>query len=464
MIRHDTHLLSDQDNDIPIGLCYIAAVLKQAGHQVRILDGQIIPNVEFVLEKLLKENRYDLIGFSAVTQTALGTINLSKIVKTVSPGSLTIVGGVHPTVMGKEVLKQMPDIDIAVIGEGERTILEIVEHLQNRRALFSINGIVFRQGAELFGTKPRELIQNLDLIPFPEYSLIDIEKYTPPPGLFFRKPIAGVITVRGCYYNCNFCADRVIWQKKCRLRGVDSIVDEVELLNKKYGVKEIKFFDSTFTINKKRAKEICSALIDRKLDIIWRCSSRVDTVDPELLKLMKQSGCLSISFGIESGDEETLKRMNKNITIDQIRKAVKWANDAGMEVKGFFLLNYPGDTIESTEKTLKLSRDLDLDFAGFNLIFPSYGTQVREEILKNHEINRNAWDDLNTPIGNEIYFYQKQLPTKYLMGAYKRAIKGFYFRPKTIFRAFKRIKNIEMLVSYLAGFVRLLKITARDKK
>ncbi|MDD5594608.1 MAG: radical SAM protein, partial [Candidatus Margulisbacteria bacterium] len=439
------------------------AVLKQNGHEVKILDGQITSDIKAGLEKILQENDFDVVGFSCVTQTALGTIELSRLVKHLKPGLHTIVGGVHPTVMGKTVLDQMPDIDIAVIGEGERTILELADNLQAKRDLDSVDGLVFRRSGELVQTKPRALIKDLDSIPFPEYGLIDIEKYTPPPGLFFRKPIAGLITARGCFYNCNFCADRVIWQGQCRLRSAGSIIQEIELLTKKFGVRELKFFDSTFTINRQRTRDICEALIEKKLDVIWRCSSRVDTIDLELLKLMKKSGCLSISFGIESGDEAILKKMNKRITIAKVKQAVKWANEAGMEVKGFFLLNYPGDTVESTEKTIKLSRELDLDFAGFNLIFPSHGTRVRDEIIENYEINQKAWDNLDTPIGNEMYFYQKQLPVEYLMAAYERAVKGFYFRPKTMIRALKRIRNFDMLKSYIQGFFRLLGIKARNR-
>ncbi|OGC08477.1 hypothetical protein A2230_08145 [candidate division WOR-1 bacterium RIFOXYA2_FULL_36_21] len=464
MLRHDTHLLSDKDNDIPIGLCYIASVLKNAGHEVAILDGQITPCIEEKMISLIKTEVYEAVGFSAVAQTALGTIRLSELVKKHNPDILTIIGGVHPTVTGKEVLIQMPSIDIAVVGEGEITILELIDCFKNKRDFKSIDGIIYRRGDDLIQTKPRALVQNLDEIPFPEYSLIDIEKYTPPPGLFFKKPIAGLITARGCLFNCNFCADRVIWQGKCRLRSAQSIVNEITLLVEKYGVKEIKFFDSTFTINRKRTQDICNLLIEKDLNIVWRCSSRVDTIDPEMLKLMKKSGCESISFGIESGDEEILRKMNKQITVEAVKKAVKWANDAGMEVKGFFLLNYPGDTVESTEKTIKLSRELDLDFAGFNLIFPSPGTHVRRQIEDHYEINQKAWDNLNTPIGNEVYFYQKQLPPGYIMSVYKKAIRGFYFRPKTIFRAIKRIRNIEMLKSYFAGFIRLLKIKANDRK
>ena len=150
------------------------------------------------------------------------------------------------------------------------------------------------------------------------------------------------------------------------------------------------------------------------------------------------------------------------MTIDQIKNAVKWSQEAGIETKGFFLLNYPGDTIETTEKTIALSRELDLDFVGFNLIVPFRGTQVREEIKNNYQIEPKYWDNWDTPIGNQIYFYQKSLPIDYLKKTYRRAICGFHLRPKVLLKSLKKIRNFSLLKSYFQGFLRLLKIRVLD--
>lgn len=458
MFRHNTHFLASTDNEIPIGLCYLAAALEKVGHSVKIFDGQIIPAAEEEFENLLKNENFDAIGFSVVSQAVLGAIRLSRIAKKLMPSVIIIVGGAQPTVMGEKILDEMPDIDIAVFGEGEETITELAQYVKNRKSLALIQGIAYKSDGQIIRTEKRGLIQDIDSIPFPAYHLINIKKYTPPPGLFFRKPIVGVISARGCPFNCNFCADRVIWQGRCRLRKPKCVLDEIEMLSKKYGVKEIKFFDDTFTINRTRTIAICHELLKRKLDIIWRCASRVDTVDKELLSLMKKSGCLSISFGIESGSDEILKKMDKKITTEKVKNAVKWAKEVGMETKGFFLLNYPGDTIETTEKTIAFSRELDLDFAGFNLIFPFWGTKVREEIEQNYQIEKTVWDNWNAPLGNVIFFHQPQLSDEYLKKAYRRAAYGFYLRPKIFFKALKRIRNFEMLKSYIAGALRLLKL------
>ncbi|MFH1386580.1 MAG: radical SAM protein, partial [bacterium] len=307
-------------------------------------------------------------------------------------------------------------------------------------------------------TAARPLIKNLDELPFPAYHLVKIEKYSPPPGLFFKKPIIGMITSRGCPYDCNFCADTIIWQGQCRMKKSQFVVDEMEYLVTKFGAKEIKFYDDTFTANRSRVVEICQEILKRKIDVLWRCGSRVDRVDLELLRLMKESGCCSITFGIESGSDEILEKMNKNITVKQIKNAVKAAKSAGIETKGYFILNYPGETIATTEQTIKLSGELNLDFAVFNLFLPYPGTKARKEVESSYQIEPKLWDKIDVSYGDQIYFYQDKLPAKYLKSAYRRAGLGFYLRPRYILKSLLRINNLEMLKSYLLGFLRLFKI------
>jgi radical SAM superfamily enzyme YgiQ (UPF0313 family) len=460
MFQHDSHLLASTDNEIPIGICYLGAVLEKAGHSVKILDGQLFPNTKQELQNILKGEKFDAVGISAVTPSSTNAARLAAAVKEINPKILTILGGVHATVTGPNVLEKMSNIDLAVFNEGEITIVEIMEHLEGKRRIESINGIAFRRDNKIIQTDPRKLIEDLDSLPYPAYHLIDIHKYTPPPGLFFKLPIISMVASRGCPFRCTFCADRIIWQGRYRFRKPKAVVDEMEFWKNKYDVKEIKFLDSTFTIGKERIKEFCNELIKRNLGLLWRCSSRVDQEDFDLLTLMKKSGCCSISFGIESGDNEILKKMNKNITVEQIKQTVKWSKQAGIETKGFFMLNYPGETEKTTEKTIRFSRELDLDFAGFNLAFPLEGTQMKKEIEENCHIEPKYWNNPDTPIGNQIYFYQDELPIEYLKKAYKRAVLGFYLQPKVIYRNLKKINNFAIFKSYLKGLLRLLKLRA----
>lgn len=458
MFEHKNHLLSSADSEIPIGLCYLGAVLEKAGHKVTILDGQLCPNTGRELESLLLKDDFDLVGFSAVTPSSSRAARLAKITKETKPNVFTVLGGVHATVTGPDVLNEMPEIDVAIFNEGEATILALIEYLRGKHILKTINGIAFRENGQIIQTQPRALIENLDSLPYPAYHLIDVFRYTPPPGLFFKLPIISMISSRGCPFRCNFCADRIIWQGRYRFRQPKAVVDEMEFWAKTYGIKEVKFLDSTFTIGRDRIVEFCHELINRNLGLLWRCSSRVDQEDLELLKLMRKAGCCSISFGIESGSDEILEKMNKNISVEKIKQTVKWSKEAGLETKGFFIMNYPGETVETTEQTISLSQDLDLDFAGFNLTIPYKGTKMREEAEKNCRIEPKYWDNPDSPLGNQIYFYQKDLPADYLKNAYQRAIRGFYLKPRVIWRNIKKIRNMKVLKSYFKGLLRLFKL------
>ena len=458
MFRHDTHYITSKESEIPIGLCYIGAVLEKAGHMVRILDGQISPDIDKELSDLLTGENWDVLGISATTSASPNASRLIALIKKIKPSLPVIFGGVHATVTGSKVLEELPLVDIAVFNEGEITMLELIEYFDGKRNLESIEGIAFRKGKEIVQTNQRVFIKDLDTLPFPAYHLVDILKYTPPPGLFSRTPTIAISTSRGCVYQCNYCAHRVLWQNRCRMHSAEYVLSEMELLVKKFGIREIRFLDDTFTLNRERVVKICEELLKKNLDVLWRCASRADRVDSELLKLMKKSGCCSISFGIESGSEEILKKMNRTVTLEQIRQAVKWSKEAGIETKGFFLMNYPGDTIETTEQTIALSRELDLDFAGFNLIVPFKGTQVREEIKNNYKIEPRYWDDPTATIGNQIYFYQDGLPVDYLKKAYQRAMYGFYLKPKMLFKAMRNIYKPQVFMSFIKGFFRLFKI------
>ena len=459
---HKSHYLASTDSEFPIGLCYLGAVLEKVGHRPEIFDAQLIEKSEKHLSNLIIQKKFDVVGFSAVTPSAKRTSIMASIVKEIRPKTTTIVGGVHPTVTGPDVLKQMPDVDIAVFGEGELTIIDLLEHLEHKKSLDEVRGIAFRTDEQIVRTERRELIKDLDTIPFPAHHLVDLDKYTPPPGLFFEKPIIPMTSSRGCPYDCAFCADTVIWQGRCRMRSAQNVVDEMEYLRERYGAREIKFFDDTFTASRKRTVEICNEILRRNLGLIWRCASRVDKVDPELLKLMRESGCRSISFGIESGDDEILKRMNKKITVEQARQAVKWSKEVEIETKGFFMLNYPGENIETTEKTIRLSRELDLDFVGFNITMPYLGTRLRDEVEKNYRIDEKLWHDTDAALGNQIYFFQDDLPVDYLKKAYRRAARGFYLKPKVILRKLLNIRNLRMLKSYIVGMFRLFRIKAKE--
>jgi len=459
MAFDDTKYLSSEDSAFPIGLGYIASVLEKAGHAVTVFDFQVKGNTVSAFGSLIQKEAFSVIGLSVTTITKNNTLRLSRLCKEILPDSVLIVGGAYPTVYPKSLIEQSSAIDVEVVGEGELTVVELVNTFGNGHNLSGVKGIVFRDGAGgIKQTALRELIEDLDSLPFPAFHLFDMDAYQPPPGMFFRQPLRHMITTRGCPFKCVFCDDRVIWRGRCRMRSAENIVAEMKLLVSHHGAREIQFYDDTFTVNKRRILRLCELLIPKKLNLIWRCSSRVDTVDEEMLKTMHAAGCRSISYGIESGDDEILKKMGKGTTVAQARDAVKWTNNAKIQAKGFFMMNFPGETMETTEKTISLAKALDLDFVGFNLTIPHHGETLKKMIEEHYPLNEEAYYDDSAKLGNEIYFYQPALPRHYLEHAYKRAAREFYLRPKYFMKMIFRIRNWAMLKSYLAGLRRLFRI------
>ena len=459
MVFDDSKYLSSEDSAFPIGLGYVASALENSGHSVSVFDFQEKGNTIHEFKKLIKKEAFDIIGFSVTTLTRNNTLNLSDISKEILPNCILIVGGAYPTVYPEKLISQSSAIDLEVVGEAEQTVIELATALKSNLDLNKIKGIVFKdKKGNIIQTPLRPLIGNLDHLPFPAFHLFDLDAYHPPPGMFFKRPLRHMITTRGCPFKCIFCDDRVIWRGKCRMRSAENIVEEMEFIIKKYGAKEIQFYDDTFTVNKKRIFRLCELLIEKKLGVIWRCSSRVDTVDEEMLDAMYDAGCRSISYGIESGDDEILNKMNKGTTVAQAKDVIKWTNKARIQAKGFFMMNFPGETIETTEKTIALAKELDLDFAGFNLTVPHHGEELKKLVEESYPLNEKAYFSSDAKMGNEIYFYQPGLPPEYLRQAYQRAAKEFYFRPGYFLKMLTRVRNISMLKSYLAGFRRLFKI------
>jgi len=459
MAFDDTKYLSSEDSAFPIGLGYIASALENAGHFVSVFDFQVKGNTVSKFKNRIQRESFEIIGFSVATITKNNTLKLSHLCKEILPDCVFIVGGAYPTVYPQMLMGRSSAIDFEVVGEGELTVVELISAIENGCNLSEVKGIVFRDKAGgIKQTTLQPLIEDLNDLLFPAFHLFNLDAYQPPPGMFFKLPLRHMITTRGCPFKCIFCDDRVIWRGRCRMRSAENIVAEMELLVHHYGAQEIQFYDDTFTVNKRRVLRLCELLIQKKLSLIWRCSSRVDTVDEEMLKTMYAAGCRSISYGIESGDDEILKKMNKGTTVAQARDAIKWTNKAKIQAKGFFMMNFPGETIETTEKTISLAKDLDLDFVGFNLTIPHHGEQLKKLIEENYQINEKAYYDDNAKLGNEIYFFQPALPRNYLERAYKRAAREFYLRPQYVAKMIARIRNWAMLKSYLAGLRRLFKI------
>lgn len=376
---------------LPLGLGYIAAVLKEAGFTVKVMDGEITDMQDFMP---------DVVGISAMTPQIEEAWNIAEQIKQVLPLTTIVLGGVHPTTLPLESLSR-DYIDIVVLGEGEITMKELCLAIRDKTPLLDVKGIIYKEKiGHIIGTKPRELIENLDTLPFPARELFDFPK-SYSPGYYRKLPCATILTSRGCPGRCTFC-NKSIFGNKFRMRSAKSVVYEMAHLIVDYGIKEFHISDDNFSTDKNRALEICERIICAKLNTTWACSNgiRVDFVTQELLDKMKQSGCYRVAFGIESGSPEILRNINKNITLEKVENAVKMAKKAGIVTVGFFMVGNYGETDKTIHETIKFIKKIGLDYTQFTIATPYPGTELAKQVEGRGCVFANRWSDFNTYTGS----------------------------------------------------------------
>ncbi len=435
----------------PLGIAYIAANARKNGYSVDVAELRLWGKAwkENLRNKIEKERpRY--VGITCVTPLIKECRSIASFVRETDKNIKIIIGGPHPTVMPEEVAK-LDEFDIVVIGEAELTVPEILRGDD----LEKVKGIIYKKDGGLVRTPPREINMDLDKLPWPTYDLIPVDRYVNP---FLGKSVI-IATGRGCPFRCIFCPSNLIGGGKYRLRNITDVADEMEFLYKKYNVRGFMIMDETFTLYPERVTEMCREIKKRNMKIKWACDTRVSTVNEELLKTMKDAGFRLVKFGIESGDNEILRLCKKGITTDMVRKAVKLAKEAGLEVHGFFIIGHAYDTKETILKTIEFSKELPLDYVQFSIMVPFPGTEIYR-MAKEGEGIRLLSDDWNEfkKYGRPII----ELPTvsrEELEKFHAMAYKQFYFRPSYIARKLLKTRPQEypsMLRKALAlkGFIK----------
>ena len=356
---------------MPLGLLYLAARLEKAGHQVTLEDIQLCRSPMRRVERTLLRLNPQVVGITSFSINLPIASKILKVVKRLCPDAVTVWGGPHVSFDDEAILRNHPWVDAVVRGEGEETLVEMVEQVKRGRRFDEVLGLTWRKPDGSFKRNPlRPFRENLDGLPRPAWHLLKLSQYRA-----FGEG-ASLLTSRGCPHRCVFCVGRKMIGARGRFRTPMAVVDEMEALIK-LGFRRIRVEDDLFTFRKERALAICQELDRRGLSVRWRAYARVDTVDPELLAWMRKTGCERILFGAESGSPEILRRIRKGITPEQTRRAVKMTREAGIGVLASFVLGLPGETPQTLRQTLEFADSLHVPYT-LNLLTPYMGTEIRE--------------------------------------------------------------------------------------
>lgn len=357
----------------PLGLAYLGAALEQAGVEVKILDYVVHPYSRSELESAVKHFKPHLAGATAVTMTFDHARQVLVDLKTINPEILCVMGGPHVSFRARETLEETPELDVIVQGEGEQTVVDLMQAVKCARNLNGVTGIAFRQGSQIHTTPGRKFITNLDNLPLPARHLLPLGRYR-ALGL-----PATLTTSRGCPYHCIFCVGRKMGGAKVRYHSADRVVTELAYLaNRQF--KRINIADDLFTAHPDHCLAVCDAIMRHDLDIRWTAFARVDTISEKLLIKMKAAGCTAVSFGIESANPVILKTIKKGISLKQIRQAVQMCLRVGISPNASFILGLPGETRATIEETVSFAAGMQQEGLayGFHILAPFPGTEVRE--------------------------------------------------------------------------------------
>ena len=433
-------------NSPPLGLCYLASVLEEAHHEVNIIDAAVEDlSVDRVLERM-DSFAPDAVGITTFTVSVYSVYAIAEKIKARFPGIKIIAGGPHITSNPYDIL-QHPEIDAAVIGEGEITFKELIGALERKEDISKIKGLAYSVNGKMFFTSQREFISELDILPFPARHLVPIRLYRPQPNDQKRLPKLSMISSRGCPYPCIFC-DKNVFRNAYRSFSPKYIAREMLHLTRDYRAKDIAFVDSTFSPNKKRVYDIIKEIKNSNLDVAWTCSIRADVVDRELLKEMKDAGCWRVRLGIESGDDEVLKFIKKGTTKCQVRKVADWAYELDLEPKGFFMVGHLVDTKKTIEETISFACELPLKDITVQMNTPLKNTQQYQLIEKYGSLMTEDFSDYSFwhPV-----FISKELNEAELRHYYRKFYLRFYLRPAIWYRHIVKIRSFSDIIKYLRG-------------
>lgn len=375
-------------NEFPqLGILYLASFLRIEGYNVNYIDATSENRALKEVLSSIKSFMPDICGFSLYTGGLLQQYRIIKETKRLFKECLIIAGGPHASALPEKTLQECEDIDFLILGEGDVTVRELINAIKDCKIPYEIDGICYKRNGNIIKNKNRELISNLDDIPFPAHDLIFENNYRyHNRKMEIGNKVAAIITSRGCPWNCTFCY-KAIFGSKYRRRSPQNVVAEIKMLIGKYKVNDIMFVDDLFAVDKKWLKEFCQELDGKNIEIPWKCLGRVDTLSKEDMQMMKEHGCYGIEFGVESGNDVVLKDINKKITVSQTKKAFRDAKEVGLVTNAYLIFGNRLDTHDTILQSMQLINDIRPDFCGFATLLPFPGTKVYDLLDENIKFN-----------------------------------------------------------------------------
>jgi radical SAM superfamily enzyme YgiQ (UPF0313 family) len=429
-----------------LGLLHLAAEVREHGFEPSIIESDVANlSVDDVARRVIEE-RPPYVGITLFTVGVWSAAGIARKIKAALPQTVIIVGGPHISSMARETMKRFREFDLAVMGEAEDPLLQLLNCLESGGDLSQVPSLVYMDGDEVRCTPRHPINKALDHLPIPAWDLLEHfpRAYSPAIYDFPRHPVATIAASRGCPFHCKFC-DTSTFGAQVRAYSPERMIEIIEHLQSAYGVRHVMFVDDLFLASRRRTMKLCKLIVEKGIKLTWSCAARTDTVKPDLLHLMKQAGCWEISFGLESGSNEQLKRMDKLADIEKSEKAIRWASEAGIRTKGLFMLGYPGETEETVQTTKDFIREIPMTIMNLTKFTPYPGSPIYRELYGTN-IRDDHWQKMN---GMNFLWSPEGISVEALDRHYQDVLVKFYRRPRMIWY------YIKFTLRYPAHLVRL---------
>ena len=412
-----------------LGLLNLAAEVRESGYEPSIIESDVFNlSAEAVVEKIVSEAP-SFVGITLFTVGVWAASRIAGAVKEALPETVVIVGGPHISSMGSETIQRFENFDFAITGEGEKPLIELLDTLRQGGEICNVHSLIYRDNGRVCRSQSLPINLVLDELALPAWDLLPNfpKSYLPAIYDFPRGPVGTIAASRGCPFHCRFC-DTSTFGAKIRRYSPRVVFDLMKNLQDTYGIRHVMFVDDLFLSSASRTKELCNYILEAGLKMTWSCAARVDSVKPDLLTLMKRAGCWEISFGLESGSNEMLKKMDKIAEVERSEQALKWADEAGIRTKGLFILGYPGETPETVEMTKDFIRRIPMKIMNLTKFTPYPGSPIYRDLYGTN-IRQDHWEKMN---GMNFVWTTEAFTHEELDAEYQSILRGFYSRPRML--------------------------------